>query len=49
MRLASRINDLRQQGHIITTAMIDVPNRWGETCKVASYTLHDRQQDRQAA
>lgn len=40
MRLASRINDLRREGHNITSRMIDVPNRWGETCKVAEYTLH---------
>lgn len=48
MRLASRITDLRQQGHDIKKEMIDVSNRWGETCKVAAYTLHDRK-DRIAA
>lgn len=42
MRLASRINDLRQQGHNITTSMVDVRNRWGETCKVAAYHLTEK-------
>lgn len=39
LRLASRIDELRQDGHNIKTAMVTVPNRWGEKCRVASYTL----------
>lgn len=39
MRLASRINDLRKAGHLINSRMRDVTNRWGETCRVAEYSL----------
>lgn len=37
MRLASRINDLRRQGHRISSRRITVENRFGEKCNVAEY------------
>lgn len=40
MRLASRISDLRSQGVSIAKRMIDVANRYGESCKVAEYSLN---------
>lgn len=39
MRLSGRIFDLKEQGKKISTTMIDVPNRFGETCRVALYRL----------
>ena len=39
MRLASRISDLRDMGYAISTDMIAVRNRDGETCHVANYKL----------
>ena len=39
LRLASRINDLKRAGHKIQSKMIEVQNRFGEKCHVASYTL----------
>jgi len=39
-RLASRINDLRGEGHEISTTMITVQSRRGET-KVAKYSYVD--------
>lgn len=39
MRLASRISDLRKQGHRIGRRMKKVTNRYGETCSVAEYTI----------
>ena len=38
-RLASRITDLRQQGVAIDKEMVELPNRFGETCRVARYSL----------
>lgn len=38
MRLASRVNDLKRQGHRISRKMISVRNRWNEKCNVAEYT-----------
>ena len=38
-RLAARINDLRNAGHQINSQLVTVANRFGEKCKVASYTL----------
>ena len=38
MRLASRISDLRRQGHNITSKTEPVKNRWGETCHVKRYS-----------
>ena len=39
MRLASRINDLREWGSVIVTEMVKVKNRYGKTCIVARYSL----------
>jgi predicted XRE-type DNA-binding protein len=39
LRLASRIDELRKEGYDIVTMMIDVKNRFGEKCRVASYSL----------
>jgi hypothetical protein len=38
-RLGARIFDLRAEGWYITKDMVDVQNRFGETCKVAEYRL----------
>jgi len=43
-RLASRINDLKNQGYIIDKTMIDVTNRFNETVKVANYRLTEEVQ-----
>lgn len=39
MRLASRISELRRNGHKIESKMVKVHNRYGETCRVKSYSL----------
>lgn len=39
MRLASRIHDLKMSGHAINSAMVEVKNRDGKTCRVAQYSL----------
>lgn len=39
MRLASRISDLRKKGYEITSKMVKVKNRYGETCRVKRYSL----------
>lgn len=39
MRLASRISDLKRDGYVIDKKMIEVFNRFGEGCHVASYKL----------
>ncbi len=39
LRLASRIDELRQEGYDIETKMIAVLNRYGERCRIASYAL----------
>jgi hypothetical protein len=38
-RLASRINDLRNDGHKIKTKKVEVVNRWGESTYIAEYSL----------
>lgn len=42
MRLASRISDLRKDGYEIQKETITVPNRRGQKCRVARYTLIGR-------
>lgn len=37
MRLASRISDLKRLGYPIDSKVIEVKNRFGETCRVKSY------------
>lgn len=39
LRLASRISELRKNGHAINRRMIKVKNRYGESCSVAEYSL----------
>ena len=41
MRLASRISELRRNGYAITSKMVKVKNRYGETCRVKRYSLED--------
>ena len=41
MRLASRISELRRNGYEITSKMVKVQNRYGETCRVKRYSLKD--------
>lgn len=38
-RLASRISELRKHGHQISSQMVKVENRYGETCRVKRYSL----------
>ena len=38
-RLASRVKDLRDKGHVISGSRVNVANRFGETCRVARYSL----------
>ena len=37
LRLASRISDLKRDGHKITSERVKVRNRWGEECSVSRY------------
>lgn len=39
MRLASRISDLRKKGCPITSELVEVRNRYGETCRVKRYSI----------
>ena len=39
MRLASRISEMRRAGARITSRMIEVTNRYGETCRVKRYEV----------
>lgn len=39
MRLASRVNELRKRGFEIDGEIIEVKNRYGETCSVKRYTM----------
>lgn len=38
-RAASRIDELRKAGYVITTELIDVPTRRGDHARVARYAL----------
>ena len=38
-RLASRVKDLRDKGHNITGSRVSLANRFGESCRVARYSL----------
>lgn len=38
-RLASRIHDLRMDGYPIEVETIEVPNRFGQTTRIARYSL----------
>lgn len=37
LRLASRISDLKREGHKITSERVKVRNRYGEDCYVSRY------------
>ena len=39
MRLASRISDMRKQGHNIVSKTVAVKNRYGEDCHIKRYSL----------
>ena len=39
LRLASRISELRKNGHKIESQMVKVENRYGEKCRVKRYSL----------
>ena len=39
MRLASRISDLKRLGYQVESEMVVVKNRYGEECRVKSYSL----------
>ena len=38
-RLGARVFDLRAEGHPIRSDRLTVPNRFGEECRVAVYSL----------
>ena len=38
MRLASRVSDLKKQGYPITSKVVAVKNRYGETCHIKRYS-----------
>lgn len=40
-RLAGVIWELKNKGHKISSKMVAVPNRYGEVCYVAEYTLEE--------
>ena len=42
MRLASRVNDLRREGHPIITERVEGRNRYGEKCHWARYRMGAR-------
>lgn len=39
MRLASRISELRKQGHNIKGEMVEMRNRFGEICNIKRYSF----------
>lgn len=43
MRLASRITDLKKQGHRITSESVSGVNRYGETTHFSKYKLEEKQ------
>ena len=42
MRLASRVNDLRREGHPIVTEVVEGRNRYGEKTRWARYRMGAR-------
>lgn len=42
MRLASRVNDLRREGHPIITEVVEGRNRYGEKTRWARYRMGTR-------
>ena len=47
MRLASRISDLRRQGHNIISETVAVKNRYGETCRIKRYKFGGNNEQRE--
>lgn len=45
MRLASRISDLKRQGHCIISTTESVKNRYGEKCYIKRYSFGEVLQD----
>ena len=41
LSLSSRISSLKKQGYPIVGEMVNVSNRWGETCKVKRYYMKE--------
>lgn len=39
MRLASRISELKKNGHKISSQTVKVENRYGEKCRVKRYSM----------
>ena len=39
MRLASRISDLKKQGHSIKSEIVSVKNRYDEDCRIKRYSM----------
>lgn len=46
LSLSSRISSLKKKGYPIVGEMVDVSNRWGETCKVKRYYLKATYEER---
>lgn len=42
LRLSGRIWDLKADGNKISTTIVEVPNRYGDTCRVALYRLMEK-------
>ena len=42
LRLSGRIFDLKERGYEITSTLVEVPNRYGDMCRVALYRLKER-------
>ena len=42
-RASARVHDLRKAGHVIHSTEVMVPNRAGQLCRVASYSLPSAQ------
>lgn len=40
-RLAARIRDLKRSGYPIIGNMVEVKNRYGETCRVKRYSMKE--------
>lgn len=43
MRLASRMSDLKREGHMVVREMVPAVNRYGEKVTYAKYTIIGRQ------
>lgn len=41
-RLSARCFDLKEQGHNVVSKTVEVTNRFGESCRVAQYSLEQK-------